>query len=178
MTLGAKKEDGFWGVDGDRSWLSSQVPIAVHRDRYLISDPIPDNTKLPVARLHVEIEGRDQGYSDDRWFSHLPEGSFTSCSWYELIILRGNEVVLRREWARNPHRSKTPHKFQCSWSSNSEDNRDVADFGGRKPASEDDQGDFVRRLTVGDRVAIVSRADGVGWMGITKSALIEIHFDG
>ncbi|PSN69445.1 ankyrin [Corynespora cassiicola Philippines] len=178
MTLGAKKEDGFWRVDGDRGWFSNQVPIAVHRDRYLISDPIPDNTKLPVARLHVEIEGRDQGYSDDRWFSHLPEGSFTSCSWYELIILRGNEVVLRREWARNPHRSKTPHKFQCSWSSNSEDNRDVADFGGRKPASEDDQGDFVRRLTVGDRVAIVSRADGVGWMGVTKSALIEIHFDG
>lgn len=177
ITLGARLDSCAWNLCGERDWYSADVPTIVHEDKYLISKAIPNNIKLPVSRVLVVIEGRDQGWSDDRWFADRPEGAFESESTYALAILRNDQVVLKREWARNKHRSKTPHRFECNWYSDSARNRDHVNFAGRNSISSDDQGDFVRRLTVGDKVAILSLADGDGWMNITKSALIEIFFE-
>ncbi|KAJ5153991.1 uncharacterized protein N7500_009430 [Penicillium coprophilum] len=177
ITLGAELNSCHWNLHGDTAWYSNSVPKVVREDRYLISEIIPDTIKLPVPRLHVVIEGRDQGWSDDRWFSDRPEGSFTSDSWFELAILRDGELVLRREWARNKHRSKTTHRFECTWYADSQRNREHLDFGGRRAVSADDQGEFMRRLTVGDQVVVLASAGGGGWMNIVKSASIEIFFE-
>jgi hypothetical protein len=131
-----------------------------------------------VPRVHVIIEARDQGWSDDRWFHDLPVGSFKSASSFALAILRGDQqLALRREWARNRHRSTTPHRFECTWFADAARNREQAHFAGRRPSGEDDQGEFVRRLTVGDRVVVLALSDGAGWMNIVKSAAIEIFFE-
>lgn len=177
ITLGAALESCAWNLCGEMDWYSPDVPTILHEDKYLISGTIPDNIKLPVSRVHVVIEGRDQGWSDDRWFHDRPEGYFENESSYALAILRNDQVVLKREWARNKHRSKTPHRFECIWYSDPVRNRDHVNFAGREPTSSDDQGDFVRRLTVGDKVAILSLADGDGWMNIVKSAMVEIFFE-
>ncbi|CAI7665531.1 unnamed protein product [Penicillium glandicola] len=177
ITLGAEIGSCSWNLHGDTAWYSEAVPKIVREDKYLISERIPDTIKLPVPRVHVVIEGRDQGWSDDRWFSDRPEGSFTSDSWFALGILRDDQLVLRREWARNKHRSKTPHRFECTWYADSQRNREHVDFAGRRPASEDDQGEFVRRLTVGDQVVVLAVAGGGGWMNIVKSASVEIFFE-
>ncbi|KAJ5371988.1 hypothetical protein N7517_003994 [Penicillium concentricum] len=112
IILGAELNSCPWSLHGDTAWYSDAVPKIVREDKYLISETLPDTIKLPVPRVHVVIEGRDQGWSDDRWFSDRPEGSFTSDSWFELAILRDGQLVLRREWARNKHRSKTTHRFE------------------------------------------------------------------
>jgi ankyrin repeat protein len=163
-----------WNIQGETDWYSPTVAKSLREERYLISEPIPENARLPVSQVSVMIEGRDQGWSSDRWFSDRPEGSFQSDSTFALAILRNDELVLQREWARNRHRSKTPHRFECTWHSDSERNRQHVGFGGRRAVGSDDQSDFVRRLTVGDRVAILSLASGQGWMNIVKSAAIEI----
>ncbi|KAJ5972573.1 uncharacterized protein N7479_002491 [Penicillium vulpinum] len=177
ITLGAELNSCAWNLHGDVGWYSDAVPTIVREDKYVISEAIPVTIKLPVPRVHVVIEGRDQGWSDDRWFSDRPEGSFTSDSWYELAILRDGQLVLRREWARNKHRSKTTHRFECTWYSDTQRNCDHLKFAGRRAVSADDQGEFVRRLTVGDQVVILALAGGGGWMNIVKSASIEIFFE-
>jgi ankyrin repeat protein len=177
ITLGAEFESCAWNLQGDIAWYSDAVPKIVHEDKYLISETIPVTIKLPVPRVHVMIEGRDQGWSNDRWFSDRPEGSFTSDTSYALAILRDGHLVLRREWARNKHRSKTPHRFECTWYADSRRNREHVHFAGRRPVSADDQGEFVRRLTVGDQVVVLSLAGGSGWMNIVKCASVEIFFE-
>ncbi|OQE21175.1 hypothetical protein PENSTE_c012G03144 [Penicillium steckii] len=173
MVLGAPLESCFWPLQGDRTWH----PTVLRESRYVISESIPDHIKLPVSRIQVIVEGRDQGWSHPDFFGDRPEGSFTSESSFSIAILRNDQIVLQREWARNRHRLKTLHRFECTWYSDSQRNRDNADFGGRRPASPDDQGDFVRRLNVGDKVVLLALSSGEGWMNIVKSASIEIFFE-
>lgn len=173
MVLGAPFESCDWIIQGDRTLH----PTVLHKTRYLVSEAIPDNIKLPVSRIHVVVDARDQGWSHPEFFGDRPEGSFTSESSFALGIIRNGEIVLRREWARNKHRSKVPHKFDCTWYSDSTRNQGHVQFAGRKPVDPDDQGDFVRRLNVGDKVAVMALSSGAGWMNIVKSAFIEIFFE-
>lgn len=173
MVLGAPKGSCYWPLLGDQTWH----PTSLKEERYLASDKIPNHIKLPVSRIHVVVEGRDQGWSNPEYFGHLPDGSFTSNSTFALGILRNDQIVLRREWARNKQRTRTVHRFDCTWCSDSARNSEYVEFGGRRPVGLDDQGDFVRTLAVGDRVVVLALTDGEGWMNIVKSASIEIFFE-
>ncbi|CAG7998602.1 unnamed protein product [Penicillium salamii] len=173
MVLGAPKESCQWQLRGDRTWH----PTSLREERYLISDEIPSNIKLPVSRIHVVVEGRDQGWSHPQYFGHLPDGSFTSHSTFALGILRNDQIILQREWARNKQRTTTLHTFDCTWYSDPGRNLQFAEFGGRRPVGEDDQGDFVRTLAVGDRVVLLALTDGAGWINIVKSASMEVFFE-
>ena len=158
----------------DTSSYSPSIPLALHRTQYLISEPIPGDAKFPISRVHVVVEGRDQGWSSEFWFENRPEGSFTSNTRYGLGILRDGRIVLEYELAINKHRSKQTHCFERSWHLDNDLN-DVQ-FCGRRSQTVTEQSHFVSMLRIGDSVAVFPNAGGEGWLNITKSAEIKIFY--
>ena len=159
----------------------SKIPSAVGSCTYLLSDPLPPSTRLPLSRIRVRISGCDQGWSDHLTHHEGDRGTFRgSNTWYDLALIRDGRAVLQYEFSRNRHGTNEAREYACSWwldkgHDAGEKGKEVSKW--RRERDLEEARRFVRELRGGDRVAVVARTQWEAWICITEEAEVEGFYE-
>lgn len=140
---------------------------------YLVSEPLPDNAKLPIPRIVFKTLSHDQGWATDwPWDTGTYHNSET---WFEITRLQDGKLVGRRvQLTLNLRAHLQPKLHEIAW------DVDQGDLGGGSrghgPKEQQEVIDFMKSLKHNDRVAIVPRARYPRWVNCVKSAEIAIFY--
>ena len=149
--------------------------------RYLVSDPIPQSSKIPLSRIYVSVRGHDQGESDHLKGHPQDRGkNFNgSNTWYDLALLRGDEIIHQYEWSRNLIGAAATW-YESSWHiDKGHDNSGIHPGGVSKWTREQDREEvrkFVRETRHGDRIVLIARTRWRGWLCGVEEAEIRCYY--
>ena len=149
--------------------------------RYLVSEPIPQNSKIPLSRIYVRIRGRDQGESDHLKGHPQDRGkNFNgSNTWYDLALLRGDELVHQYEWSRNLI-GEAATWYESSWHIDKGHNNTGIHPGGVSKWTRHQDHEEARRLVRearhGDRIVLIARTQWRGWICGIEEAEIRCYY--